>query len=228
MSIAANQIVLATSQQNPSAAWGLDRLATYLRQISLQSDQLEIQATKLGSVILRLHHDRGMVLVLAKNEIFKGKKKAWSKWRRVNGFTGTTWDQDVRLYEESIWEEIAEMSLTEARIFLGIVKPKIKVVKTSSPKPSPEPEIDIEDIEDHEDKTDARRRDRDLSEPQEEEVQDKGLEDYSTAAETLGLIVSSLEELEREGVSSDDLPLIEAAMTILVRLRDAAGKVVSL
>jgi hypothetical protein len=120
------------------------------------------------------------------------------------------------------------MSLTEARIFLGIVKPKIKVVKTSSPKPSPEPEIDIEDIEDHEDKTDARRRDRDLSEPQEEEVQDKGLEDYSTAAETLGLIVSSLEELEREGVSSDDLPLIEAAMTILVRLRDAAGKVVSL
>ena len=111
----------------PNAAWGLEKLVAFVREAGAESDRLEGEALKLGSKILRLHFERGKALFVIRNQIFEGKKKAWGRFRKENGLVGTTFDDDMRLFESAYsWEEISGMGLTEARVYLGVTKPKVR------------------------------------------------------------------------------------------------------
>jgi len=111
----------------PNAAWGLEKLIAFVREAGAESDRLEGEALKLGSKILRLHYERGKALFVIRDEIFEGKKKAWGRFRKENGLVGTTFDDDIRLYDNAYsWEEISGMGLTEARVYLGVTKPRVR------------------------------------------------------------------------------------------------------
>src|SRR4051812_5938680 len=107
----------SSSQQlsEPSADWGLEKLAEFVREVGTRAGVLEVEALKIGSVILRLHFDRGKALVVIRDEVIGKRRDAWARFRKENGFEGTTYDDDIRLYEKAYnWDEISGMGLTEA------------------------------------------------------------------------------------------------------------------
>src|SRR5947208_12731168 len=109
---------IVPSQSSPSAEWGLEKLAEFVREAGAQVGVLEADALKIGSKILRLHYERGKALVLVRDEVLGKKRGAWARFRKENEFVGTTYDDDIRLYESAYsWEEIAGMGLTEARVY---------------------------------------------------------------------------------------------------------------
>ena len=229
----------------PNAAWGLEKLVAFVREAGVESDRLEGEALKLGSKILRLHFERGKALFVIREEIFEGKKKAWGRFRKENGLVGTTFDDDIRLYDNAYsWEEISGMGLTEARIYLGVTKPKVRQgtgpgtgtdqasaseAKLSDGPPTAEAIARLatppNEASPHEEMASAANPPTNLPTTATGSV--APTPGSPAPEETLFKIVRRLEELEREvqGQPSESLvALIDQAVEVLGRLRGIATR----
>jgi hypothetical protein len=234
------------SQPSPCAEWGLEKLAEFVREAGVQAGVLEADALKIGSKILRLHYERGRALVLVRDEVLGNKREAWARFRKENGFVGTTYNDDIRLYESAYsWGEIAGMGLTEARVYLGVTKPKVRTPKEAEAAPLPHPPS-----ADAPETTATSRPQAPLAiaqamppaggspETEEDEPATPPVtpptvvsgpkapaDNPSSPEETLFRIVRRLEELEREAqghIAEAAFPLIDRAVEVLGRLRGAA------
>jgi hypothetical protein len=215
MSFIENTSSLSPQQPSePSADWGLEKLAAFVREAGVESSRLEVECLKIGSSILRLHFDRGKALVVIRDEVLGRKRQSWSRFRKENGFVGTTYDDDIRLFESAqMWEEISAMGLTEARIYLGVTKPKVR--KEAEPVNETIPaNLPAATESDESQVTPVSGSVAPLNGPPDPE-------------ETLFKIIRRLELLEREvqgQVVEGLLPLIDQAVEVLDRLRDISSR----
>jgi hypothetical protein len=246
MSFIENTSSLSPQQPSePSADWGLEKLAAFVREAGVESSRLEVECLKIGSSILRLHFDRGKALVVIRDEVLGRKRQSWSRFRKENGFVGTTYDDDIRLFESAqMWEEISAMGLTEARIYLGVTKPKVRkeaepvneTIPANLPAATESDESQVTPILAAIDKSagDAMASGKivhtalssaALSLPVSGSV--APLNGPPDPEETLFKIIRRLELLEREvqgQVVEGLLPLIDQAVEVLDRLRDISSR----
>lgn len=105
---------------HPSDSWNLDQLAEYVQRSLATIAQLDAKARQLGCRTAVETHRLGHAL-----SIVQRKTKLlgqWTKWLTKHRIPRTTAWEAVKLYESASEEELAELTINEAKVKFGIYR----------------------------------------------------------------------------------------------------------
>ncbi len=106
------------SKSIPDKSWSLSRLGQYIRSGLADADRLRERATQLSRRSAVQIHRAGRALDIARQ---KTKPKGqWSKWLAKNKIPRSTAWESIRLFQAASEEDVATLTITEAKIKFDI------------------------------------------------------------------------------------------------------------